>query len=123
MAAKKSFLIRKGAEAPQEGGRNVAKHLFDLEALEGQLLQLQLEKMVQRAYEQGVAEAQRKLQYPYVLKKEHLAEIFQVKPATVDKLVGYQNFPHLGTTKGRYPRDRVFDWIDANTEYLNQYLS
>ncbi|RAZ73602.1 hypothetical protein [Planococcus halotolerans] len=101
----------------------MAKQVVTIESLEDQLFQLKLEKIIQQAYEQGVRDARTKFHFPHVLKKEHLVEILQVKAPTVDKLVVHPEFPRLGTVKGRYPRDKVFEWIESNTEYVNQYLS
>lgn len=101
----------------------MAKQLVTIESLEDQLFQMKLEKVIQEAYDRGIEDGRSKYYYPMVLKKSDLAEILQVKPPTVDKLVVHPEFPRLGTVKGRYPRDKVFEWIEANTEYVNQYLS
>lgn len=100
----------------------MAKQLVTIESLEDQLFQMKLKKVIQQAYEQGIEAGRTKYYYPPVLKKEHLADILQVKRPTVDKLVAVPTFPRMVNIQARYPRDAVFRWIYENTERLDQLL-
>lgn len=101
----------------------MVKQSFDIEVLEGQLLQLKLERVIQQAYERGIEDGRSKYYHPMVLTKSDLAEILQVKMPTVSKLVADPTFPRLRNVQARYPRDEVFAWIYDNTERLDQLLS
>ncbi|KQL17650.1 hypothetical protein [Cytobacillus solani] len=93
--------------------------------LEAEFLKDRLEKLIQEAYEKGVNDAREKYgkySYPPVLRNSHLAEILQIAPPTVIKVTSNPSFPRLQNIKGRYPRDLVFKWIDANSTYLKQVI-
>ncbi|QTD41947.1 helix-turn-helix domain-containing protein [Sporosarcina sp. Te-1] len=57
-----------------------------------------------------------------MLKKEHLAEIFQVAIPTVEKIIRSEGFPRFKHVAARYPRDEVYEWIKQNTEHMNTTL-
>lgn len=93
-----------------------------IEELKANLLAEELKVLFQQAYEIGVKDARREREYPPVLKKEHLAEIFQVALPTVEKIIRCEGFPKLKAVTARYPRDEVFKWIETNTERMNERL-
>jgi len=79
--------------------------------------------LCQKAYEQGVKDAQAKHSYPKVLTKDHLVQIFQIEKPTVNKLITKPNFPKLKDIQARYPRDQVFEWIELNSTYVKQHTN
>ena len=94
-----------------------------LQDLDEQYLIQKFELIIKQAYQKGVADGQAELGYPTVLKKQDLANIFQVAMPTVDKIIKDYTFPRLQGIQARYPRDKVFDWIKENTVVLDKYLA
>ncbi len=76
--------------------------------------------MIQKAYEQGVKDGQEKYSLPHTLTKEHLAEIFQIKISTVNKLIARPSFPKLKDVQARYPRNQVLAWIEDNSTWVRK---
>lgn len=93
-----------------------------LEEMKANLLAEELKALFHEAYEMGLADAKREREYPPVLKKEHIAEIFQVALPTVEKIIRCEGFPKLKAVAARYPRDQVLEWIEKNTERMNERL-
>lgn len=93
-----------------------------LEEMKANLLAEELKALFHEAYEKGLEDAKREREYPPVLKKEHIAEIFQVALPTVEKIIRCEGFPKLKAVAARYPRDQVFEWIEKNTERMNERL-
>ena len=87
-----------------------------IEELKAKLLEEHLKDMFQKAYEQGLSDAKKKETYPHLLDKKDLAEIFQVKPPTVENIIRKEGFPKSKAVTARYPRDKVFAWIDEQSE-------
>jgi hypothetical protein len=94
--------------------------MITFDELEANLFKSRMEELFRQAYEKGVEDGMKRFSYPPVLTKEHLKEIFQVEPATVNKLVAYPTFPKFNEVRARYPRDRVFEWIDQNSTWVKQ---
>lgn len=94
----------------------------DIDSLEMQLLERKLALVVEKAYQQGVQDGQSKYKYPELLKQEHLVEIMQMELPTVRKLVARPDFPKFELTRGRYPRDEVFEWIHRNSSVFGENL-
>jgi hypothetical protein len=90
--------------------------------LEAKLFQSKMEELFQKAYEKGVEDGMKKFSYPPVLRNSHLSEILQIAPPTVIKVTSNPSFPRMQNIKGRYPRDLVFEWIEANSTYLKQVI-
>lgn len=90
-----------------------------LESLEAKLLEENLKKMFRQAYEQGLADAQKKESLPYHLTKKHLAELCQVSLATVENIIRMDGFPKSTVAQARYPRDAVLQWMNENIEVVN----
>lgn len=93
-----------------------------IDELKADLLAAELKDLFRQSYEQGVEDARREREFPAILKKQDLAEIFQVAMPTVDKIVRIEGFPRFKHTAARYPRDAVFIWIKENTECMNESL-
>lgn len=91
-----------------------------LDELKAKLLEENLKEMFRQAYEQGVNDAKRITSFPPVLKREHLKDIFQIEMSTVEKIVRRKDFPKLETIQARYPRDKVFAWINENSTYVTE---
>lgn len=103
-------------------GENMSRTFITFDELEAKLFANRMEEMFQQAYEKGVQDGMQKYAYPPVLKNEHLAEIFQVKPSTVSKIITNPSFPRLSAIQARYPRDEVFAWIERNTTFLKEVI-
>lgn len=93
-----------------------------LEEMKANLLAEELKCLFRQAYKRGVEDARREREYPPTLRKEHLAEIFQVALPTVEKIIRCEGFPKFKAVAARYPRDEVFEWMKANTERMNERL-
>ncbi|MGE6260909.1 hypothetical protein ACQKCU_24035 [Heyndrickxia sporothermodurans] len=91
-----------------------------LEELEAKLLEENLKVMFQKAYEQGVADGQKRFNLPYTLTRNHLKEIFQVELPTVDKITAHPTFPKFQLVRARYPRDQVLEWINKNSDFIEK---
>lgn len=89
-----------------------------IEELKAKLLEEHLKDMFLKAYEQGLEDAREKENLPLLLNKKDLANIFQVKLPTVENIIRMEGFPKSKAVTARYPRDRVFDWIDKNCEHV-----
>lgn len=87
-----------------------------LEQLKTEVLKEELKLLFQEAYELGVNESRLQHTYPHLLTKKDLAEIFQVKDSTVNKIVGIKGFPKSNFVTARYPRDEVFKWMRTNSD-------
>ncbi|MGN7403505.1 hypothetical protein ACTHO0_27035 [Cytobacillus praedii] len=92
--------------------------LITFDELEANLFQAKMESLFQKAYEQGVKDGMSRFSFPPVLTNKHLAEIMQIAPPTVIKVTADPTFPRLSKIKARYPRDQVFEWIQANSTKL-----
>lgn len=90
--------------------------------MEATLFKSRMEEMFQSAYEKGVEDGMKRFSYPPVLTNKHLAEIMQIAPPTVIKVTADPTFPRLQKIKARYPRDQVFEWIEANSTKLKRVI-
>ncbi|MFF5993430.1 hypothetical protein AAGS61_01590 [Lysinibacillus sp. KU-BSD001] len=97
-----------------------------IEELKEALLNAELVELFQKAYNQGVEDARKLVlyehQYPPRMEKEHVADFFQIALPTVEKIIRMDGFPICGAVRARYPRDKVFEWADRNTKYMNERL-
>ena len=99
-----------------------------IDQLKDALLNAELVDFLQKAYKQGVEDG-RELEkakfensLPTNLKKEHVAKIFQCELPTVEKIIRMDGFPKCHALSARYPRDKVLEWRDKNTMYMNSRL-
>ncbi|KYG89589.1 hypothetical protein A0U40_12435 [[Bacillus] sp. KCTC 13219] len=94
--------------------------------LKDALLNAELVDLFNKAYQQGVEDCREAmksdLHLPSTLKKEHIAEIFQCELPTVEKIIRMDGFPKCHALTARYPRDKVLEWRDKNTMYMNERL-
>lgn len=81
-----------------------------------------IRELCNKAYEQGVEDGMKKYNLPYTLKKEHLAEIFQVEKPTLPKIINHPTFPRLDIVRARYPRDKVLEWINDNSNIVKSNI-
>ncbi|RST57400.1 DNA-binding protein [Siminovitchia terrae] len=86
-----------------------------LDHLKSELMKEELKALFKEAYELGIQDSKKQYKYPLLLTKKDLAEIFQVKEATVNKIVGRRGFPKARFVSARYPRDEVFKWMEENS--------
>lgn len=93
-----------------------------IDELKAQLLAEELKELFQQSYQQGIKDAQLQKEFPMILKKQDLAQIFQVAIQTVEKIIRAEGFPRFKHVAARYPRDEVFEWIHQNTERMNENL-
>ncbi|WP_375200748.1 helix-turn-helix transcriptional regulator [Bacillus sp. RS11] len=94
---------------------NIKEQIQKIDSLEFELFQQKLELVIEKAYLKGVQDGQTKYNYPPVLTKKDLTEIFQASSSTIDRTVARKDFPKLTTLAGKYPRDEVFEWIKNNS--------
>lgn len=92
-----------------------------LEQLEATLLEERLKSLFQQAYEQGLEDAKEKYSLPQHLKKQDVADLFQVELPTVEKIIRMEGFPKSKVVTARYPRDQVIEWASKNIERVNYY--
>jgi len=97
-----------------------------IEELKEALLKAELTDLFQKAYKQGVDDCRESMKFelslPTNLKKEHVAQIFQCELPTVEKIIRMDGFPKCHALTARYPRDKVLEWRDNNTMYMNARL-
>jgi len=95
------------------------------ETFESKALEEQMKNMFQQAYEQGVSDAIAKYNLPHHLRKQHIADLFQVKLATVENIIRMEGFPKSKIVAARYPRDLVIEWMNdsKNIEVIRYYQS
>ncbi|MEI2392234.1 hypothetical protein V8V55_20735 [Priestia megaterium] len=93
----------------------MVRTLITFEGLEAEVFNSQMEELFKEAYKKGVEDGKNYFSYPPVLTNKDLAEIFQIADSTVTKLTADPSFPRLSKIKGRYPRDKVFEWINQNS--------
>jgi len=93
----------------------MVRTLITFEGLEAEVFNSQVEELFKEAYKKGVEDGKNHFSYPPVLTNKDLAEIFQIADSTVTKLTADPSFPRLAKIKGRYPRDKVFEWINQNS--------
>lgn len=93
----------------------IQQHTQNIKNLEFELLEQKMALIAERAYLQGVQDGQTKYNYPPVLTKEDLQNIFQASSSTINRLVLRKDFPKLTSMSGKYPRDEVFAWISRNS--------
>lgn len=94
---------------------NIREQSQNINSLEFELWQKKIELVAEKAYLKGVQDGQSRYNYPPVLTKEDLKEIFQKSTTTINRLVLRKDFPKLTTLAGSYPRDEVFAWISRNS--------
>ncbi|WP_374964567.1 helix-turn-helix transcriptional regulator [Lysinibacillus sp. RS5] len=94
---------------------NIREQIQNINSLEFELYEKKMELVAERAYLKGVQDGQSKYNYPPVLTKKDLEEIFQASSSTIDRTVARKDFPKLTTMSGKYPRDEVFAWISRNS--------
>ena len=99
---------------------------LSIEELKAELLKAELIDVFKQAYQQGVEDGRKLVkfehQYHPQMKKEDLADYFQVALPTVEKIIRLNGFPRFRGVAARYPRDLVFEWANKNTEYMNERL-
>lgn len=78
-------------------------------------------EMVREAYKEGLFDARRERELPYMLTQDDLEGIFQVGRSAVEKIVRIESFPKFDHLKARYPRDQVLEWINQNTTVIQKY--
>lgn len=100
--------------------KHFSKMLEEIESKEFELFKEKLSYALEKAYMEGVEEGRTKFNYPPVLTKAHLCEIFQTEMPTVSRLVARPDFPKLTVVRARYPRDQVFEWIERNSNLFIQ---
>ncbi|MGE7838037.1 hypothetical protein [Viridibacillus arvi] len=115
------FLVVYNFKKIKDGAESV--NTPTLQSLEEQFILEKFQILIQQAYENGVKDGQTRFSYPPVLTNAHLAEILQVQPPTVQKIVTEPSFPKLTKIRARYPRDAVFSWIERNTAVLVKYTA
>ncbi|MFJ3386285.1 hypothetical protein [Lysinibacillus sp. NPDC086135] len=97
-----------------------------IDELKDALLNAELADLFQKAYKQGVDDCRESMKYelslPSNLRKEHVAKIFQCELPTVEKIIRMDGFPKCHALSARYPRDKVLEWRDKNTMYMNSRL-
>lgn len=89
-----------------------------LEELQAKLLEENLKIMFKQAYEQGLQDAREVYALPYNLRKQDIANLFQVELPTVEKIIRMEGFPKSKVISARYPRDMVLDWAEGNVELI-----
>ena len=101
---------------------------LSIDELKEALLNAELVDLFQKAYKQGVEDgrdlekAKFENSLPPNLKKEDVAKVFNCESATVEKIIRMDGFPRCPALKARYPRDKVLEWRDKNTMYMNSRL-
>lgn len=99
---------------------------LSIDELKEALLNAELVELFNRAYKQGVEDCRESMKFEYslplTLKKEHVAKVFQVELATVEKIIRMDGFPKCHAVAARYPRDQVLKWKDENAMYMNERL-
>lgn len=90
-----------------------------LEELQARLLEENLKTMFTQAYEEGLQDAREVYALPLHLKKQDIANLFQIELATVDKIIRMEGFPKSKVISARYPRDMVLKWAEGNVELVN----
>jgi len=94
--------------------------------LELELIRAKVEKVIIEAYKKGIEDCKENMKFelslPSNLKKEHVAQIFQCELPTVEKIIRMDGFPKCHAVAARYPRDKVLEWINKNTLYMNERL-
>ncbi|MFC9542262.1 hypothetical protein ACFTQ7_20640 [Lysinibacillus sp. NPDC056959] len=106
------------------------EHSINLEIkineLELELIRIKVEKVVIEAYKKGIEDCRENMKFeltlPSNLRKEHVAQIFQCELSTVEKIIRMEGFPKCHAISARYPRDKVFEWKNKNTLYMNERL-
>ncbi|MEH7214802.1 hypothetical protein V7079_22855 [Priestia megaterium] len=93
----------------------MVRTLITFEGLEAEVFNSQMDELFKEAYKKGVEDGKNHFSYPPVLTNKNLVEIFQIADSTVTKLTADPSFPRLSKVKGRYPRDKVFEWINQNS--------
>lgn len=105
---------------------NLSKLFEDIQSQEMELFEKKLAAIIEKAYLQGVEEgsklAQAKYEYPDHMKKEDLAKYFNCSLAQVEKIIRMDGFPRTKAVQAHFPKDKVFEWADKNTEYMNERL-
>lgn len=93
-----------------------------IEELKANLLAEELKELFHQSYQKGVEDARQEREFPAILKKTDLADIFQVSMPTVEKIIRCEGFPRFKHVAARYPRDEVYKWIADNTEQMSETL-
>ncbi|MGE7113971.1 hypothetical protein [Lysinibacillus sp. NPDC047702] len=94
---------------------SIKERIEKIDSLELELWERKIELVAERAYLKGVQDGQSKCNYPPTLTKKDLIEIFQTSKSSINRLVLRKDFPKIIPMVGKYPRDKVFAWIDRNS--------
>lgn len=78
----------------------------------------QFREVLQQEIQKAVTEVVAKEQYPPLLTRKDLEEIFQVESTAINKLVNMKSFPKFEMIRARYPRDQVMEWIKQNSSWV-----
>ena len=89
--------------------------------LEIKLLDETIKEVAERAYKQGIEDARNEQSLPHMLKKQDIANYFQVALGTVEHIIRMEGFPHSKVARARYPRDKFIEWANKNMEYINYH--
>lgn len=77
----------------------------------------ELREIIREEVERGVKN-QTLSNFPPILTRQDLGEIFQASESVITKLINIPTFPKFTHIKGRYPRDQVLEWIEQNIEQI-----
>lgn len=80
----------------------------------------QFRSVLREEIQRAVADVVSKEQYPPILTRDDLKNIFQVESASVSRMVAIESFPKFSHINSRYPRDQVMEWIKENSTWVEQ---
>lgn len=88
---------------------------ISLEQLEAQLLEEHLKLLFEKAYEQGVKDAQQKYALPPLLTRRQFMELVGISGTKCAELFNRADFPvNREFGHPRVPTEQLFEWIKAN---------
>lgn len=89
---------------------------FDQEEKES--IEDNLRVLFQSAYERGLSDGIEKASMPHHMKKQDVADYFQVSLATVENIIRMDGFPRSKVVSARYPTNLVIKWANENVDAL-----
>lgn len=97
----------------------IKDQIRNIESLEFDLFEQKLSLAIEKAYQQGVADAQAKYSLPTLLTRKEFMSLVGIGETKCAELFNRRDFPvNREFGHPRVPKDLLFEWINANTDWV-----
>lgn len=99
----------------------IKNQIQNIESLEFNLFEQKLSLVIEKAYLQGIADAQEKYSLPALLTRKEFMNLVGIGETKCAELFNRRDFPvNREFGHPRVPKDLLFEWITANTDWVRE---